>query len=230
MSQDLTPRLPENVRRIGSSEARDHVINLSNRGDQCGARCRGPSVFSDNDYIPKVKEERLSRLLSELAKDADAIQQDLSLTKQEYVHSEGFAYLFERCFRGAVENYHEEKRRASRAILLNSLLPTALDEDRKLFYLVLVESLAPLHIRILKVLVDPVAYDRDTGGRVGTGGGLSTSRAIILKKLLPDDGDQLVQSAWNDLRSRGLLAQVDLGGSITDRGINQNGRDPDRPR
>jgi hypothetical protein len=120
-----------------------------------------------------------------------------------------------------MEHYHEEKLRAYRAIMLNSLLPGAPDEDRKIFFLALAEALTPLHIRMLRVLENPVSFDRATGNRVGTGGGLSTSRMAIIRKLFPEYPEELLESIWNDLRLRELIGVGDLRTTITDRGIHQ---------
>ena len=147
--------------------------------------------------------------------------ENLLKVQEEFVHTEEYAFLFERCFKSSMENYHEEKLKAYRAIMLNSLLSDAPDEDKKLFYLALVDGLTPLHIRVLRVLDDPLSFDRATGNRVGPGGGLSTTRMKILKKLFPEYAEELLVSIWNDLRVRGLIQSADLGTTITDQGIRQ---------
>jgi hypothetical protein len=219
--EPLEQNLPNRVRHIASSEARDHIVNIIKAGINAVPGVGGVISSLIDDYIPKVKEERLRKLLENLSKDAQTLGEKLSQVQEGYVHTEEYAFLFERCFKNAMENYHEEKLRAYRAIMLNSLLPDAPDEDRKIFYLALAEALTPLHIRVLRVLGDPVSFDMATGNRVGTGGGLATSRMAIMRKLFPEYPEELLESIWNDLRLRELIGVGDLRTTITDKGIHQ---------
>lgn len=213
--------LPNRVRHIASSEARDHLVNILKAGINAIPTVGGVIGSLVDDYIPKVKEERLRKLVEDLEKDAQALGEKLSRIDQGYVHTEEYAFLFERCFKSAMENYHEEKLKAYRAIMLNSLLPDAPNEDRKFFYLPLVDALTPLHIRVLRILSDPISFDQSTGNRVGGGGRLSTTRMSILKKLLPEYGEELLVPTWNDLQVRGLIQSATLGTNIPDQGIRQ---------
>lgn len=213
--------LPSRIHRIASSESRDHVINVIKAGLNAIPCVGGVIASLIDDYIPKFKEERLRKLLDDLSKDAQAMGEKLSSIQEEYVHSEEYAFLFERCLKNAMDNYREEKLKAYRAILLNALLPGAPDEDRKIFYLALLEALTPIHIRVLGILENPVSFDAATGNRVGTGGGLATSRMAIMSKLFPEYPEELLESTWNDLRLRSLVGVGDLRTTIADKGIHQ---------
>jgi|GEM_PF-3393879 len=62
--------LPNSVQRIGSSEARDHLVNIIKAGMNVIPGVGGVISSLIDDYIPKVKEERLRKLLDDLSKDA----------------------------------------------------------------------------------------------------------------------------------------------------------------
>ena len=73
----------------------------------------------------------------------------------EYIRTDDFAFMFEKCFRGAAENPQEEKITAFRGILVNSALRKDYSEEEKEYFVNLVNSLSALHIRILRFLHTP---------------------------------------------------------------------------
>lgn len=74
------------------------------------------------------------------------------------INADDYAFIFERCFRGAADFPQKEKLEAFRGILVNSALPTNLTQDQREFFLNLVERLSPVHLRILRFMADPRGY------------------------------------------------------------------------
>ena len=216
--------LDKRAQELDRTDVADHVHNVVTAGLNAVPFVGGSLASLIDDYIPKRKEERLREFLRDLAEDVQQIQDRLDESSKDHVRTDEFAYLIEKSFRGAMESYQKEKIEAYRAILVNSLLPNAPDEDRKLFFVSLVDALTPLHFRIMRILRDPEGYDAATGNRVGAGGGLSTSRKEILQKLMPEYEADLLEATWRDLNVRGVVTTDSLGGMITDRGISQMAR------
>ena len=206
---------------LDETEIVDHIHNIATAGLSAIPFVGGSLSSLIDNYIPKRKEERFRKFLRDLAEDVERVKGDLDEQANEHVRTDEFAYLLEKSFRGAVESYHEDKGEAYRAILVNSLLPNAPDEDHKLYFVSLLDAFTPLHIRILRILRDPVAYDEETGKGVGEGGGITTTRLQILRTLMPEYQDELLEGMWRDLNIRGMVSVDSLRGMITDKGILQ---------
>ncbi|MGB2695558.1 MAG: hypothetical protein WBD55_10265 [Dehalococcoidia bacterium] len=213
--------LQEEAGQLERTPIGDHIHNVVTAGLNAVPFVGGSLASLIDDYIPKRKEERIRDFLEKLAEEVDGVKDRLGAETSQYVRTDEFAYLLERAFRGAVEAYQEDKIRAYRAVLVNSLLPDAPDEDSKLFFLSLVESLTPLHFRIVRILRDPQGFDAETGNRVGPGDGISTSRLTIMRKLMPDYAEELLEATWRDLNVRGVVSTDSLRAMITDKGIDQ---------
>jgi hypothetical protein len=107
------------------------------------------------DYIPSSRFRRLEDFARQTAEDLRAHAEDVDA---EYLRTDGFAFMFEKCFRGAAENPQREKLEAFRGILVNSAVRQDLSEDEKEYFLNMTSTLTALHIRILKFMDEPVAY------------------------------------------------------------------------
>ena len=81
-----------------------------------------------SDYIPSQRELRLMEFTENIAKDLSDLRDDIN---ENYLKSDEYAFIFERCFKGAVENYQKEKIMAFRAVLVNSLTEFEITQTEK---------------------------------------------------------------------------------------------------
>ena len=112
-----------------------------------------------------IQKEQIDRLFSAFGKNprpgqvmvymewADKVDENIILTDE-------FAFIFEKCFRGAAENYQKEKLDSFRWILVNSAIGGNLEQEEKEYFLNIVNTLSVLHIRILKFMARPIVYVR----------------------------------------------------------------------
>lgn len=171
-------------------------------------------------YIPKRKQERLLQFVKELGENVEQIGDRLN---KDYITTDEFAFAFERTLKGVLENYQQEKLKAFRAALLNTLITSDdVDAETRELYLRLVDDLTHRHIRLLNALIDPAGFDLAQGAVVGEGEGLSTSLMSILERLFPDYTNAEIDYVVADLDNLGLTSmhQV-LQAAITDTGIHQ---------
>ncbi|WP_339108779.1 hypothetical protein [Thioclava sp. GXIMD4216] len=151
------------------------------------------------DYIPSMKEKRLKDFVQGIACDLQALENRID---EKTIRTDEFAFVLERCFRGAAENYQMEKLQAFRGILINSAVGSKVSSDEREYYLNLVERLSALHLRILAFLSDPktylFAYEIPEGQLRG---GLSSFMPVAL----PGVGIESIKGAFGDLYQLGFL-------------------------
>ncbi|ADJ28448.1 hypothetical protein [Nitrosococcus watsonii] len=146
--------LSAKVGRTVTSTPAEHVLNLLKSGLATTPFCGGIASLM-SDYIPSAKQRRLEEFTIKLAEDLSELQDRV---KESQILTDEFAFLFEKSFRGAAENYQTEKLEAFRAILVNAALGIDLSEEEKEYFLNLVNTLSALHIRILRFMAEPKSY------------------------------------------------------------------------
>ncbi len=152
-----------------------------------------------SDYIPSARFKRLEEFATRAAEDLRRLADRVD---SKYLRTNDFAFMFEKCFRGAAENPQKEKLDAFQAILVNSAVRRDLSEEEKEYFLNLADSLSVLHIRILKFMADPKGYLQAEGiaeNRVR--GGFSQFFPVAI----PGIPLEVIQSAFGDLYRRGLV-------------------------
>lgn len=111
-----------------------------------------------SDYIPSARFRRLERFAEAVAGDLKRFEDRV---RTDYIESDDFAFMFERCFRGAAENPQQEKLKAFRGMLINSAIRGDLSEEQREYFLNLANNLSVLHIRILRFMALPRQYLAD---------------------------------------------------------------------
>jgi hypothetical protein len=159
----------------------------------------GSSISSlMSDYIPTQRELRLHEFTETIAKDLSELQDDID---ENYLRSDDFAFIFEKCFKGAVENYQREKILAFRAILVNSLTQFEITQTEKEYYLNLVDNLSVLHIQILSFLAEPRKYlEMNEMDESIVSGGFSSFFPIVI----PNASLDIIKLAFKDLHGYGF--------------------------
>jgi len=171
-------------------------------------------------YIPERREKRLLDFIAQLGSDVHQLKGKINET---YVTTDEFAFLFEKTFRGVMDNYHQEKIEAFRAAFLNALVaPVDLNSETQELYIRLISDLTPRHIRVLRALVEPAIFDKANGSKVGSGSGMTTSLIEILGKLFPEYAEAEMDYIVADLDNLALTRMHSaLRTMMTDTGIHQ---------
>ena len=186
------------VEKATGVPASDHILNVIRAGLATVPFAGGfASLLSD--YIPSAKQRRLVQFTDDLAAGLQRLEDRLD---QDVILTDDFAFIFEKCFRGAAENYQQEKLDAFRGILLNSIIGTPAHEEEKEYFLTLVGTLSTLHIRILRFMANPIGYLRTHGlSSVDIRGGFSDFFPIAI----PNIDLEVMKSAFHDLYQYGLI-------------------------
>lgn len=214
------------VRYLQQSGNSDHVVNaikaiLANFPVGSGIA----SLMSD--YIPSQREIRLTEFTETIAQDLARLQDKVD---KDYLQTNEYAFIFEKCFKGAVENYQKEKIIAFRAILVNSLIEFEVSQSEKEYYLNLVSNLSLLHIQVLGFLASPKKYlELNNLDESMVSGGFST----FFPKVIPNVSLGIIKLAFKDLYDYGFTnTDSSIFGTMTsssgwdllgDR-VSQNGR------
>lgn len=151
-----------------------------------------------SDYIPSQRELRLMEFIETIAKDFSKLQDEIN---ENYLKSDEYGFIFEKCFKGAVENYQKEKILAFRAILVNSLTEFEITQTEKEYYLNLVDNFSSLHIQVLSFLAYPKKYLELNGMDESiVSGGFSS----FFPKVIPNANVEIIKLAFRDLHSYGF--------------------------
>ena len=145
------------------------------------------------DYIPSQREKRILEFTETVSKDLKRLENEIN---EDYIRNDKFAFIIEKCFKGAAENYQKEKIEAFRAILVNSLIDTSTSQTVKEYYLNLVNNLTVLHIQLLSFFASPLKFLNANGiDESKIQGGLGSFLPIVL----PNANLALIKLAFNDL-------------------------------
>ncbi|MTI29343.1 hypothetical protein [Xanthovirga aplysinae] len=180
-----------------------------------------------SDYIPSQRELRLMEFTENIARDLSELKEEIN---ENYLRSDEYAFIFEKCFKGAVESYQKEKIIAFRAVLVNSLIDVEKTQTEKEYYLNLVDNLSLLHIQVLSFLAFPRKYlelngldDSIVSGGFGT----------FFPKVIPDANVEIIKLAFKDLYNYGFTntdssifhtMTASSGWSLLGNRVSENGR------
>jgi hypothetical protein len=182
-----------------AASAAEHFLNIFKAALATAPFCGGIAQLL-SDYIPSARLRRLETFARQTAEDMNRLQDKI---RTENLLTDDFAFMFEKCFRGAAENYQKEKLDAYRGILVNSAIGGGASSDEREYFANLLAKLTPLHIRILGVLRNPVPYLRMAGisedqvpeGRISD----------VLAKAFPSTPFVAVRAAYVDVYQMDLV-------------------------
>jgi hypothetical protein len=141
------------------------------------------------DYMTASRFNRVETFANHLAEDLRTFQNDVN---ENFIRTDEFAYAFEKCFRGTVENYQQEKLDAFRNILINSLIKADFSAEEKEYFIYLVENLSSLHLELVKITINA---EEDEKGKFWME--------------LPGVDINITESSYKDLVRYGLLSGQD---------------------
>lgn len=177
--------------------AAEHLLNVF-KAALSAAPLAGTIASLMSDYIPNGRATRLEEFAEQVAEDLLKLQDRV---EEDYLLTDDFAFMFEKCFRGVAEYPQQEKLDAFRGILINSALPGDLDEQEKEFFLNLAMNLTVLHIRILRFMASPEEYlERASIPPDQIRGGF----ASFFPKAIPGVDLSIIKAAFAELYRNGL--------------------------
>jgi len=186
-------------RTLTGSAAAETVLNIF-KAVLASAPFTGGITSLITDYIPSSRFRRLEEFAQEVASDLKRVANKV---EEADLQTDEFAFIFERAFRGAAEHYQREKLQAFRGILVNAAIRKGIRHEEKEYFLVLVNSLSVLHLRILRFMAEPRPYLAELGiDERSVRGGFSD----MLGMVLPGVDAKIIESAFGDLYQMGLIS------------------------
>jgi hypothetical protein len=153
-----------------------------------------------NVVIPNSAFNRLVDFTIDLRGDLTRLE---GRVNQDYLRTDAAAFMVRGIVTQVRDNYQKEKLDALRGAFLNSVITSSRDDERKEFYLNLLEGMTMLHLRILSLCADPTSFvDRRGISMPAAGGG---SLMQTLTACLPELDRAQIIAVWNDLNNSGLL-------------------------
>jgi hypothetical protein len=183
--------------RVASSNTVEIVVNIF-KAVLATTPFSGGIASLMTDYIPSSRFRRLEDFARQTAED---LRDHAEEVDAEYLRTDGFAFMFEKCFRGVAENPQKEKLEAFRGILLNSAIRQDISEEEKEYFLKMTNTLTVLHIRILKFMDEPIAYLEAAGIPPSQ---MRGSFSQFFPVAIPGIELDVIRSAFGDLYRFGL--------------------------
>jgi hypothetical protein len=192
------PKLPDSLKEALGRSASEHLVNVV-KAAFATLPFGGGIASLMTDYIPSRKHARLEEFANQVANDLKKLRERVD---EQALLTDEFAYVFEKCFRGAAENHQAEKLEAFRGILVNSAIGINILDDERDYFLGLANTLSTLHLRILSFMNDPQKYlhahgisaDRIRGGF-----------AQFMPVAMPGIELEIIKGAFGDLHQAGLI-------------------------
>lgn len=164
----------------------------------------------------KRKFKRVSDFLQSLAKEFNDIKNKLN---DDYISKNDFSDVCEETINYVANERNEDKRIYYKNILLHSMSQKSCSYDKTENYLRVLNQLDTLGLEILKVLIDPIKYNREQGSpikelssqHVGSGFcyQLNYKFINILQKLIKQDEDTLLEELYFLKLNRLVVSDVE---------------------
>jgi len=168
--------------------------------------------------IARRQSRRLNEFLISLAERFGELEDRVHT---QFIQTDEFQDLAEDIFLKASESRQQEKLDAYRSIFLNTVLSNHPSYEAAAEIADLIDHWQARHVILVRILADPAAADREMGGAVGPGGGITTSISLIIQKLLPEWDDDQIDRTWSDLYDARIHRTPGTKTMMTDSGIRQ---------
>jgi NurA-like 5'-3' nuclease len=167
------------------------------------------------EYLPNTRFKKMTEFLLQLDEELEKLEKSID---EKYVKREEIACIIENIFRAVNETYDKDKLVALKNGLINTLIRKDIEDDRKYFYLDLLNNLTPMHIRVLSLLYQTEEYIKQNSITLSTNA--TTSRLFFFREALPDITEKEIELITFDLKSKGLIQDIGLRGLQSQAGIN----------
>lgn len=201
-------------------EKMDHIKALAAAGASLIPGVGGPLGTLLQEYLPSTWQVRQEESIRRLESDFERLKSKLADQK---LRSEAFHVSLIRVIRLMIMELNEEKRTAFRAIILNeALIPTVSTEFQ--FFVGITEFLSGDHIRMLRILSNPLGFveanpeilksiqDLNTGGMVHL---LKPAFPGFERGHLDAIADDLHQKSLSKMSREGLGSMSSRAGLLT---------------
>lgn len=183
------------------------------------------TIFSSP--IEKRKEKwfkSLGAAITELTERVD------SLTAESLSSDEKFVSISMQATQIALRNHQEEKLKALRNCIINSVIHTNIDENKALMFTRIIDEITPLHIKLLSFLKNPAIIEEKLQSRENKRSSIQSSRtnysnnSEIWYEYNPNlkDSEFLINYIVRDLNLKGFIStdniNMEHGSVITDFG------------
>ena len=144
--------------------------------------------------------------MGEVAEGLRRLEEQEHLTIEDLAANEAFVDTMLQASHAAMRNSQQEKKEALRNAVLNSALPNPPDESRQQMFVQLVDTMTVWHLRILRLLADPIQWYQESNRRPPQYA-ISSSLSGLLTDTFPELKDQrdLYDQIGSDLYARGLI-------------------------
>lgn len=186
---------------LGKQSGTDHLLNTVKAALNAVPIVGGSIASLMDDYIPESRQKRIEVFAQRLADELGGLQDKV---KEDFVRTDEFAYLFTRVFNDVSREYQEDKLKAYRRILTNSL---CLDVDSILVerFLTLTEQLDTVHLKILSAYMS----DEQNEPKLRVFDGREDYTLLsVLSVLLPGLSEQMLEAGIRDLYNQGLVHTI----------------------
>ncbi|MCK6683882.1 MAG: hypothetical protein L6R30_15890 [Thermoanaerobaculia bacterium] len=196
-------------------EKTDLVLGVLKAGLAAVPLVGGSVVELLNLALRPPLEARRDAFLNDLADRIGQLEASGQIRPEALVGNEQFTDVLIQASLAALRTRNELKRKALRNAVLNSLLPSAPEEDLQELFIGFVDSFSPWHLAIVSLL------SRDPAVRPG---GLYASQRVdtpvrqLVEEAFQDlsGRSDVYQHFLFDLQARGLLASTPRAGTLLD--------------
>jgi|SRR6185312_1660553 len=199
MSENKEQLKREIVKALDKNTSKDY-LEIALKTGLTGIPIIGGSITElMNDFIPNSKAKRLLDFVAQLKIDVDSMKDKI---KNELIQTDEFAYLFEQTFRVINENYQKEKIDAFRILLVNSLIRTDVNAEKKEILFNILKNLSVRHIKFLKMFYDPEKYVKEN--RCNISPYSQAPVGVLLSEIFPEYNTDEINLILTDLHNMGL--------------------------
>lgn len=172
----------------------------------------GPII---NEYLPNLRMDKLTTFVVQLSEELNALKGQID---EDYIKRDDVSFIVEKILKSALENYDESKLAALKNGLINSLIKKDIELERKDFYLNILNSLTPFHLRVLYLLYDTEKYLSENEITLSTN--IMSSRLHYFREALPDMNESEIKLIVSDLISKGLIKDILITPLQSQKGVN----------
>ncbi len=109
----------------------------------------GALVYLLDEHLTAKREERVGQFMQDVFLKIIEIENRID---QEKLKTDHYAFIAEECMRGAARNSQKEKLECYKAIFVNAALPSDCSNDEQEYFLNLVNTFSPVHIKLIAAL------------------------------------------------------------------------------
>ena len=181
----------------------------------------GPAAELVNALLLPNLAKRRDRFFADLYCDFRMLEERVeSFDAKTLVENDQLVSVAVRAAQAALGDHRQEKHEALRNAVLNTAIGIAIEEDVQMLLIDLVDTLTPLHLRLLKFLNDPRSFPQHPDP---TPQAVQADDGVFTRVVVPNDGIfTAVEGAFPELRGRRYLC-LPLLSDLYNRGLSRIG-------